>query len=263
MAGEGAGRCFQDGVRMAFLTYWRRFPGAGAVQIVIDPPDEGGLLGGTPTVFFPAIFPLCRHLPVSLTCGLFLALGAMGRGEGEPFPEKPAQLVADGAAVLLPERAAALNRYLMAGAKEKAITVYVLTVPTLGVPAAGRKARLSELGHRYAEGWLKGALGMVMLFDDESGDAVVIASRETDRRFPPLLRQMALAEPLREIQRGEGLARDKLEGTAMALFTMLGQLREKADAAARRDRRVNYAMGAVVLAGVVLLLLGSRRKPPE
>lgn len=214
-------------------------------------------------MFFSTLLQLCRRPPLLLACGLCLPLWAMGREADEPFPDKPAGLVADRAAVLLPERAAALNQYLMAGAHEKAISVYLLTVPALGVPASGRKGRLSELGHRYADRWLGEALGMVMLFDDESGDAVVIASRETDRRFPPLLRKMALAEPLREIQRGEGLARDKLEGTATALFTMLAQLREKADADARRDRGVNYAMGAAVLVGVVLLLRGSRKKPPK
>lgn len=184
----------------------------------------------------------------------------MGRCDEELFPEKPAGLVADRASVLIPERAEALNQYLMAGARERGITVYLLTVHSLRVPSSQKKERLSALGHRYADRWIKDAIGMVMLFDDESGDAVVIASQETDRRFPPLQRKMALADPLRRIQHGEGLARDKLEGTATALFTTLRQLQDQANADARRQRIINLTMGCIALFGVTLLLRGSLKR---
>lgn len=201
-----------------------------------------------------------RHPLAVLIFGLFLALVAMGRCDEEPFPEKPAGLVADRASVLIPERAEVLNQYLMAGARERSISIYLLTVHSLGVPPSQKKSRLSTLGHRYADRWIKDAIGMVMLFDDESGDAVVIASQETDRRFPPLHRKMALADPLRRIQQGEGLARDKLEGTATALFTTLRQLQDQANADARRQRIINLTMGCIALFGVALLLRGSLKR---
>ena len=211
-------------------------------------------------MFFPTIFQVRWHHAVSLASCLGLALVAPGRCEDEPFPEKPAGLVADQAGVLLPERAEALNRYLMAGARERGISVYLLTVRSLGVPPSQKKNRLSALGHRYADRWLMDAIGMVMLFDDESGDAVVIASQETDRQFPPLQRKMALTDPLRRIQHGEGLARDKLEGTATALFTTLRQLQDEANADARRQRIINLTMGCIALFGVALLLRGSLKR---
>lgn len=146
--------------------------------------------------------------------------------------------------MLLPERAEALNQYLMAGAREHGVSVYLLTVNSPGVRAFRKTTRLSELGHRYADRWLRDAVGMMILFDDDARAAVVVASRETDRRFPPLQRNMVLDEPLRLVQRGEGLSRDKLEVTA----------------AARRHRIANVAMGGIALVGVALVLRSTLRR---
>ena len=200
------------------------------------------------------------HQFASLTCSLILSLGATGRCVDEPFPERPAGFVADQAGVLLPERAEVLNQFLMAGARERGISVYLLTVRSLLVPPSQKKSRLSELGHRYADRWMKDSVGMVMLFEDETGDSVVVASKETDRQFPPLQRKMALTDPLRRIQHGEGLTRDKIEGTVTTLFTTLSQLQDQAKANARRNRIVNIAMGGIALIGVALLLRGTFRK---
>lgn len=200
-----------------------------------------------------------------LACGLGLALTAPGRGEDGPFPEKPAGLVADEARVMLPEGAAALNQDLLAGQNTRAISVYVLTVPALHVPPSERRRRLSELGHRYVERWVGGKVGMVLIFEDEGGEAAVIASHETDRQFPPLSRNMALAEPLQRIQRGGGLARDKVEASARMILSGLAQLQDEAVAAARRDRTVNRVMGGIVLLAVALLLLhgfAKKARPP-
>lgn len=206
------------------------------------------------------IFRVRCHQVAFLTCGLSLLPVAMGRCDDEPFPQKPAGLVSDQASVLLPERAEALNQYLLAGARARGISVYLLTVHSVWVPPSKKNARLSALGHRYADRWLKDAVGIVMLYEDDSGDAAVIASQETDRRFPPLQRNMALADPLRRIQHGEGLARDKLEGTAMTLFTTLCQLQDQANADARRHRIINLTMGCIALVGVALLLHGTFKK---
>lgn len=203
----------------------------------------------------------CHHFS-SLACALGVAFGTTGRGDDEPFPGKPAGLVADQAGVLLPERAGVLNQYLMAGAREHGVSVYLLTVNSPGVRAAAKTPRLSALGHRYADRWLPDAVGMIILFDDDARAAVVVASRETDRRFPPLQRNMVLDEPLRQLQRGEGLSRDKLEVTATTLFTALSQLQDQANADARRHRMINLAMAAIALVGVALLLRGSLKKVP-
>ena len=86
-----------------------------------------------------------------LACFLSLTLTAPGRDDYDPFPEKPARLVADQAGVVLPAGADALNRELLAGQRDRGIAVYVLTVPALHVAPSERKGRLSELGHRYVE----------------------------------------------------------------------------------------------------------------
>ena len=201
-----------------------------------------------------------------LACWLGLAQTAPGRGEDEPFPEKPAGLVEDKAGVMLPAGAEALNEELLAGGRDRGISVYVLTIPALHLPPSARKGRLSELGHRYVERWAGGTVAMVFIFEDEGGEAAVIASRETDRRFPPFSRNMALADPLRQIQRGGGLAREKVEASARTILAGLSQLQDEAAAAARRDRIVNCTMVGIVLVAAVLLLLRtflkSRTLPP-
>ncbi len=204
------------------------------------------------------------HL-VLLACCPSLALAAPGRDDYDPFPEKPAGLVADQAGVMLPAGADALNRELLAGQRDRGIAVYVLTVPALHVAPSARRGRLSELGHRYVERWVGGTVGMVLIFEDEGGEAAVLASRETDRQFPSFSRHMALAEPLQRIQRGGGLARDKVEASARTILSGLSQLQDDAAKAARRDRLVNRTMGGIVLLAAALLLLHAfwkKRTPP-
>ena len=203
-----------------------------------------------------------RCILALLACWLALGLTAPGRGEGDFFPEKPAGLVADEAGVLLPERAAALNRDLLAAQRERGLAVYVVTIESLRVRPALRRQRLSELGHDYVERWAGQGIAMVLIYEDQSGEAAVIASRATDRQFPSLSRLMALSEPLRQIQQEKGLARDKTEATARAMLAGLSQLQDEARAAERRDRIGNRAMGAVVLVGVGLVLHWLWRREP-
>ena len=193
---------------------------------------------------------------------LGLALTALGRGEDEHFPEKPAGLVADQAGVMLPAGAEALNQQLLAGRRDRGISVYVLTIPALHVPPSARRGRLSELGHRYVERWAGGTVSMVLIMEDESGEAAVVASRETDREFHPFTRNMAFGEPLRQMQRGGGLARDKVEASARTILAGLSQLQDQAAAAGRRDRVIHWTLGGFVLLASGLLLLHYFGKRP-
>ncbi len=195
-----------------------------------------------------------------LTSCLCLALVALGRCADEPFPEKPAGQIEDLARALLPEKRAALDAYLTAGARERGISVYVLTVPSLGVPPSRQPQRLSALAHRYAERWLPGAIGVVILFDDESGQVMVVGTKETDRRFPPWSRNLSLAEPLREIEQSGALAREKLEKTATTVLQIISQLQEQARAEAQKKRNISLAMGAIVLAGLAVILRSALRR---
>lgn len=185
---------------------------------------------------------------------LSFVFATLGRGAADPFPEKPAGQVADFAKVLLPERAAALNAYLVAGAREQKISVYVLTVPSLGVPPSQQGPQMSALAHGYAERWMPGAVGVIILFVDTNAQVIVVGSTETDRRFPPWSRNLALADPLREIERSGELAREKLERTAITVFQIISQLQDQVRNEARRKRNISLAMGAIVLAGLAGIL---------
>jgi hypothetical protein len=192
--------------------------------------------------------------------GLLFALVSLGSfvaGTGfcgnVELPPAPAGLILDKGNVLLPEHAAALSQRLRAAAAERGIWVYVVTVPTLGVPPSKQQERLVHLGDSYRDGWLKGRIGVVIFVDDESGAAMVAASEVINRRYPPLRRNMLLEEPLRLIGR-ETLRRDKIEKTALALVDVISRLQDDEQQAKHRDRMVALSLGGVLAAGVALLL---------
>ena len=169
------------------------------------------------------------------------------------LPPAPAGFILDQGQVLLPEAAVALSQRLRVAAEERGIWVYVVTLPTLGVPPSKQKERLVNLGDFYRHGWLGDRVGVVLLVDDESGAAMVAASEAANRQYPPLRRNMLLEEPLRLIGR-ETLRRDKIEKTALAVVDVISRLQEEEKQAKRRDRRVGLALGAVLAAGMALLL---------
>ncbi len=162
-------------------------------------------------------------------------------------------MILDRGQVLLPERAVYLSQRLRAAASERSIWVYVVTLPSLEVPPSKQRERLVNLGDFYRDGWLKGRVGVVLLVDDESGAAMVAASEEANRQYPPLQRNMLLEEPLRDIQK-ESLRRDKVERTALAVVEVISRLQDEQRRKARRDLLVNLAVAIIVLAGVGVLV---------
>lgn len=198
---------------------------------------------------------LLRHLRVPL-----LALAALGQPVTVPglhaemaLPPAPSSFILDRGKVLLPESAAVLSQRLRTAAGERGIWVYVVTLPTLEVPPSKQRERLVNLGDFYRDGWLQDRVGVVLLFDDESGAAMVAASDAANRQYPPLQRNMLLEEPLRLIQK-ESFRRDKIEKTALAVVDAISQLQDEERQAKRRDRLVNLGMGAVISCGIALLL---------
>lgn len=165
------------------------------------------------------------------------------------LPPAPAGFILDQGHVLLPEHAAALSQRLRAAAAERDIWVYVVTLPSLGVPPSKQRERLVNLGDFYRDGWLGGRVGVVLLFDDESGNAMVAASDEANRQFPPLQRNMLLEARLRLIQR-ESLLRDKVEKTALAVIDVISRMQDEERRNKRRDRLVYLAMAIIATAGV-------------
>lgn len=205
----------------------------------------------------PSTLPmyLLRHLRVLLFA--FAALGQLVAVSGlraeTALPPAPSSFILDRGNVLLPGAAATLSQRLRAAAEERGIWVYVVTLPSLGVPPSKQRERLVNMGDLYRSGWLGDRVGVVLLVDDESGAAMVAASDEANRRYPPLQRNILLEEPLRLIGK-ESLQRDKIEKTALAVVDVISRLQDEERQAKQRDRRVALSMGSVISGGVALLL---------
>jgi uncharacterized membrane protein YgcG len=199
--------------------------------------------------------------PLFLFLGVVLLFSVPARGEGVPvLPPAPDGMILDKGRVFLPERAAALSERLTAAARERSIWVYVVTVPSLGVLPSVQKERLSNLAHFYTDGWLREKVGLVLLVDDESGGAIIVASDEANRQFPPLQRNLLMRDPLRFVQR-ERFLRDKTERTALSIVEVISGMQDEAKKTARRNRIINLVMAVIAISGVSLVLLVKWKRP--
>jgi hypothetical protein len=196
----------------------------------------------------------------SLACWLALLGPALNAAPVDIFPERPPGMVIDKAGVLLPEKAAALNDDLLAGARDSGIWLYVLTLPSLNVRDSIRHERLSNIAHYYVDLWAKERLAMVIIIDDETSDSVFAASPAMDREFPPWARNIRLTQPLAKITSGKGLTREKLDQAARLTLTTLTEMREEAQAKARQRKVVTITMVAFLALGVAAIAYGTLRK---
>ena len=204
--------------------------------------------------------PRLRFLLAGTVWLMGMLAGARG---GSGPPPAPAGMILDQAHVLLPERATWLSQRLRAAAEERSIRVYVVTLQSLGVAPSVQKERLANLAHFYSDAWLGKSVGVMLLVDDESGAAIIVATDETNRVYPPFQRNILLDEPLRLVQR-ETLLRDKVEQTALAIVEVLRRLQDEDRAKERRERTVNRVfagwMTALALGGTLLFLVIQRAR---
>ncbi|MCE9610961.1 MAG: hypothetical protein K8R23_12270 [Chthoniobacter sp.] len=200
---------------------------------------------------------MCPRPP--LRCASFLlgvVLFWVSTGEvnaAPPLPPPPPGLIQDAGNVLLPEAARALSERLQTAAVQRGIWVYVVTLPSLGVPPSKQRERLVNMGDLYRHGWLGDRVGVVLLVDDESGAAMIAASEAANRQYPPLQRNMLMEEPLRLLQK-EPLRRDKIEKTALTVVAVISHLQDESEKSKRRDLWVNVAMAVISIAGVGLIV---------
>ena len=177
----------------------------------------------------------------------------------EPVPPAPAGFVLDQAHVLLPEAAARLSARLTA-ASASDVRVYVVTVTSLHVQASKQSERLQERAREYANAWLSGKAGAIVLFDDEGGLLTLELTKETDRRFTNFAVEAKVKNAM-DVTHQSGLARDKLELTANVVAATLTRYQADYDKATQRQRTANLIMGGVALLGLALALYSALTKP--
>ncbi len=177
----------------------------------------------------------------------------------ESVPPAPAGLILDQAGVFQTETAARLSARLLA-ARATDVHVYVVTFRTLGVPPSKQQDKLHTIATDYMKAWASEKVGAILLFDDEGGLMSVDFSAETNRRFAGFAVEAAVKEPLGIIQES-GLARDKLERSALFVADTLVPLQAKWMKDTRRQLIANVVMGTVALLGLGLALFSALCKP--
>jgi hypothetical protein len=192
-------------------------------------------------------------------CWLGMARLVQGAPENY-FPEKPPGMVIDKAGVMLPEKAAALNDALLAEAQRSNIWVYVLTLPSVDVRPAIKHERLSNIAHYYVDLWARDRPAFILLFDDESRDAVLAASKEMDRQFPPWTRNLRLTQPLSAIVGGDEFTREKVDKAARLTVTTLVEMQRETQRKARQEKIVKIGMLVFFAAAGGIILYSSLRK---
>ncbi len=199
-------------------------------------------------------FPSPARRLVSLCGAAWLQAMLVGSFGQPPLPPAPDGMILDQARIFLPDRASALSERLQASARERSIRIYVVTVRSLEVPPSRRMERLSKLGHSYADAWLKDAVGVVFLVDDESGTSIFVSSPEADKVLPPWRRNMIVVDSIKW-EREDTLLREKAERAALIMLESLSTAQTEVEKVARRDRVITFILAAVAITGVALLII--------
>jgi hypothetical protein len=197
---------------------------------------------------------------LALWLGGFAVSSGAETDESPLFPA-PADLVLDRGDVFQPEAVARLRSMLQA-ARAKGVTVYLLTIPSLGVLPSKQQEKLEALGQRYTKNWLPSTSGAVIVFDDESGLMNVGLSDEASLRFSDVALQFELGKPIEDAQKS-GLSRDKLEKVATIAVQIMTGMEAKYQQERKRQIVVNCLMGVLAVVGLVLILRSTFRDGPE
>ena len=170
------------------------------------------------------------------------------------LPERPASHVLDQARILTPEAVARLTTALQTAARDSSVEVYVMTVHAI------EKDQLNPMGEALTRAWTKGAIGAVLLFDDQTGMVTIGTSEETDQKFSSLVLNMVLRDPLLA-GRLKGLSPAKLERAALAVSEGLQALNAEATRKTRRRLFENCAVGFFLLLAIGLFTFRALKRP--
>lgn len=218
-----------------------------------------------------------RQLPLVLTSCLFLhisvSLGQVSSSNpltqaaektlpidaGAAFdlaiPERPAGHLLDSAKFLSPEIRERVDKVLSDEARNFAVDVYLLTVPSL------KKNTLDPFTQLVAASWTKDQFGAVVVFDDGAGLVSIEASEAVKGRFP----EYELSSLLREAMSDKKLPKRSLEGlehTTMAVTAVLHDLKARVNREARNARITQLALAILVLFGLAVGVFEYYRRRP-
>lgn len=190
-------------------------------------------------------------MKIFTAAAMLLMLACAHLRAGVEVPPRPADYLLDQAGVFSPETARRLADSLKACARDHGVHVYVMTLPTLGVSTSETLKKLEEFRKAAEREWMKGQVGSVIVFDDESGWVTMAASAEAMRRLSRVAIELVLLEP--ELHSAsKRFSVQRVEASALLLADRLSGLKSETDREARRSGKRRVAFGAIELIGVVL-----------
>jgi len=182
-----------------------------------------------------------------------------------PIPPAPASHVLDQADVILPDVEARLSAQFLA-ARLKGVEVYVVTLPSLGVPPSKQSSELESRATRYCAAWSPKSVGALLLFDDEGGLMTVVTSKKAEERFTTFLLEKEFREGLAKIP-PDVISRVKLERSGIVVVETLSRLQAEAVKSDRTKLIGNIVMGSLALLGIGLAIMsalaGDKPTPAE
>ena len=167
------------------------------------------------------------------------------------LPGRPSDYLLDQGAVFPPAVAQRIVKALKACAHDYDVHIYVMTLPTAKVMPLRLREKIEELSKAARAQWLKGQVGAVVIFDDETGNVIMGASEEAMKLFSPVAVNMVFKDPKLQSKK-KHTAPEKLAGTVTQLIQHFTDLKAKVNGEARGRRNRHLAIGAGV-GGLVLL----------
>ena len=186
----------------------------------------------------------------SVVGAIILMLASAHLRAAVEIPPRPADYLLDEAHVFQPEVAHRLVESLKTAAREHAVHVYVLALPTLKVMPSHIREKLEEFRAAAEQTWLEGQVGAVVVFDDESGWATMGVSAEAQRVFSTVAIHLIFEDPQLE-PTGKRLTPAKLEASALTLANHFNDLKIKLDDEARRQRTRHIVIGVIAFWGLL------------
>ena len=166
------------------------------------------------------------------------------------LPRRPASYLRDEAHVFQPEMAHRLIESLRTCAREHDVHIYVLTLPTVKVMPSHIREKLEEFRAAAEQTWLKGRVGAVVVFDDESGWASMGVSADAQSLFSTVAIHLVFDDPQFD-PTDKRLTPAKLEASALTLASHFTALKIKLDDEASRQRTRHIVIGVIAFWGLL------------
>ena len=175
----------------------------------------------------------------------------LAQEDAPELPGRPSDYLLDQGGIFSPEVAQRIVKALKACAHDYDVHIYVMTLPTAKVMPLRLREKIEEMSKAARVQWLKGQVGALVIFDDETGNVIMGASEDAMKLFSPVAVNMVFKDPKLQSKK-KHTDPEKLAGTVTVLIQHFTDLKTKANDETRGRQNRHVAIGAAV-GGLVLL----------